>query len=76
MRGAVQLPPVILRQPALPGHHPTLSMQPERKALIAGTRSITFGLRATVCSTASTAPVSSGGGVGTGSKNMNLTVVT
>jgi hypothetical protein len=70
-------------------------MQPERKALIAGTRSITFGLRATVCSTASTAPVSSGDGpdhsgrsgkrkppvavtspVGTGSKNMNLTVVT
>lgn len=37
-------------------------MQPLWKARIAGTRSTTFALRATVRSTASTAPVSSAGG--------------
>jgi len=47
-------------------------MQPVRKARITGTRTTTFALRATIRSTASTAPVSSGGGPDDGERSGNL----
>ena len=47
----------------------TSSMQPERKARIVGSRTTTFALRATVRSTASTAPVSCAGGPDQGGRS-------